>query len=141
MAEIIWDDREVQKSLDNLIAGGLNKYLLRGMKKACGICEREVKQNCPVDDGTLRKSITHWIEEEADGVMGYIGTNVEYAPYVHYGTGIYAVNGDGRKEVPWKYQTADGKWHTTSGQKPNPFMQKAIDAKQGEVLECFEGLL
>lgn len=34
--------------------------------------------------GTLRNSITHQVDLSIDGV--YIGTNVEYAPYVELGT-------------------------------------------------------
>ena len=65
--------------------------------------EAQAKVNCPVDDGQLRQSIG----SEVKGNIGAIGTNVEYAPYVHQGTGIYAVNGDGRK-TRWKYQDAKG---------------------------------
>lgn len=36
----------------------------------------------PVATGTLRRSVTHRVE----GNAVYIGTAVEYAPFVHYGT-------------------------------------------------------
>ena len=51
---------------------------------------------------------------------------MEYAPYVELGTGIFAQNGDGRQDVPWRYQDAEGNWHTTSGQRPQPFLQPAL---------------
>lgn len=44
--------------------------------------ESYAKQECPVDTGRLRNSITHAVEGDAV----YIGTNVEYAPYVELGT-------------------------------------------------------
>ena len=44
--------------------------------------EREAKQHCPVDTGTLRASIT----SELEGLVGTVSTNVEYAPFVEYGT-------------------------------------------------------
>lgn len=44
--------------------------------------ESHAKENCPVDTGRLRNSITHAVEGDAV----YIGTNVEYAPYVELGT-------------------------------------------------------
>ena len=44
--------------------------------------EGYAKLKCPVDTGTLRKSITHRVVEDAV----QIGTNVEYAPYVEFGT-------------------------------------------------------
>jgi phage gpG-like protein len=68
------------------------------MKKACLLVENDAKRNCPVDTGRLRQSITHRIE----GSTGIVGTNVEYAPYVEYGTGKHALGGNGRK-TPWAY--------------------------------------
>lgn len=44
--------------------------------------EKYAKEIVPVDTGRLRNSITHAVEDKAV----YIGTNVEYAPPVEYGT-------------------------------------------------------
>ena len=44
--------------------------------------EGYAKMECPVDTGNLRNSITHTNDEK----YAYIGTNVEYAPYVELGT-------------------------------------------------------
>jgi hypothetical protein len=64
--------------------------------KACVLVEGRAKENAPAHYGDLRNSIaSEWNEEE-----GRVGTNLYYAPYVHQGTGIYAVNGDGR-DTPW----------------------------------------
>lgn len=46
------------------------------------IAESYAKALCPVDTGRLRNSISH----ATDGDNEYIGTNVEYAPYVELGT-------------------------------------------------------
>lgn len=46
--------------------------------------EAYAKLKCPVDTGRLRNSITHAVESSEKAV--YIGTNVEYAPYVEMGT-------------------------------------------------------
>ena len=43
-----------------------------------------------IDTGNLRNSITHAVEESEEAV--YVGTNVEYAPYVHEGTQRMAPN-------------------------------------------------
>lgn len=48
------------------------------------LAENYAEKKCPVDTGNLRGSITH--EVDADGNAVYIGTNVEYAPYVELGT-------------------------------------------------------
>lgn len=73
----------------------------------------------PVDTGHLRGSITYAV----DGDDCYIGTNVEYAPYVEFGTGIYAE--EGGRQTPWTYQDGDGNWHMTNGSKPHPFLRPA----------------
>ena len=46
--------------------------------------EGYAKMLCPVDTGNLRNSITHEVVMEDSAV--HIGTNVEYAAYVEYGT-------------------------------------------------------
>ena len=52
---------------------------------ACGLtAEGHAKSLCPVDTGRLRNSITNQVDMSEQAV--YIGTNVEYAPYVELGT-------------------------------------------------------
>lgn len=66
--------------------------IIRGMElaiaralEAIGIqAEGDAKALCPVDTGRLRNSITHTID--ASDNTAVIGTNVEYASYVHNGT-------------------------------------------------------
>lgn len=43
-------------------------------------------RGCPVDTGRLRSSITHEVDRDSEGLVGTVGTNVEYAPYVEFGT-------------------------------------------------------
>ena len=51
--------------------------------EAVGIqAEGYTAQNAPVRTGRLRSSITHSVQ----GKTAYIGTDVEYAAYVEYGT-------------------------------------------------------
>lgn len=75
--------------------------------------------------GTLRNSITHTTERTSEGDSAIIGSNVEYAPYVEAGTGIYADNGNGRKD-PWTWVDENGKSHKTSGMKPRHYLKNAI---------------
>lgn len=89
-----------------------------------------------VDTGRLRNSITHGV----DGDTAYIGTNVFYAPYVEFGTGLYADNGGGRKDA-WTYKGEDGEWHKTHGIKPSHAFQKAINDHKKEYQHIFETYL
>jgi hypothetical protein len=47
------------------------------------------KARCPVDEGRLRSSITHTVTVLPSSVRVRIGSPLEYAEYVHRGTGIY----------------------------------------------------
>lgn len=44
--------------------------------------ETHAKEQTPVDTGRLRNSISHTVIDDS----AYIGTNVEYAPYIELGT-------------------------------------------------------
>lgn len=94
----------------------------QALGQCCALVERSAKQKAPKDNGELRRSITSKVED----LQGIVFTPLEYAPYVEYGTGLFAEEG-GRKDVPWCYQDDEGEWHTTSGQKPQPFMRPALN--------------
>lgn len=107
------------------VSAAIQAALLRGLEKCGLVAEGYAKKLCPVAEdhgGTLRDSITHVVDEEEPAV--YIGTNVEYGPYVELGTGIYAEGGGGRP-TPWVYKDAKGNWHYTRGNKAQPFLKPA----------------
>lgn len=104
----------------------------KALNKGCIVVENDAKKRCPVGKtGILRNSIIHWTE----GKEGNIGTRVEYAPYVCYGTGIYAEDGDGR-QTPWVYRTADGEFYFTHGQKPQPFLRPALEENTQQISQA-----
>ena len=132
MAVVLNLDRLLSK-FDNL----QDIDLTAPLTQACLLVENEAKRKCPVDTGQLRQSITHNVEDN----VGTIGTNVEYAPYVEYGTGIHARDGNGR-QTPWSYKDAEGNWHRTVGQQPQPFLEPALLENEKAIFKLIEeGLL
>lgn len=109
---------------------GVSKSTLKkALDRGCIVVENSAKRKCPVGKtGLLRASIKHRVNENE----GIIGTPLDYAPYVCYGTGKYAEAGDGRK-TPWVYHTADGEFHWTEGQEPQPFLRPALEDNINEV--------
>lgn len=101
--------------------------------KACALVERSAKQKAPKGNGELRRSITSKVE----GSEGIIFTPLLYAPYVEYGTGLFAEKG-GRYDVPWCYQDDKGEWHTTSGMKPQPYMRPALEENSEKIIEIIK---
>ena len=105
--------------------------------KAAAIVEADAKKKAPKGDGTLRNSIASKVE----GYEGIVYTPLEYAPYVEYGTGLFAEEG-GRTDVPWSYQDEEGEWHSTSGMKPHPYMRPALEENRDKIVKILkEGLL
>lgn len=76
----------------------------RGITKCCLAVEATAKQNCPVDTGRLRGSITH----DVNNGEGKVGTNVEYANFVEFGT---------------------------IKQRPQPFLYPALEANKSRFTE------
>ena len=127
MSEIKFEGlEELIESIDQLASV---ENMQAALGKACAVVERSAKQKAPKGNGELRRSITSKVE----GLEGVVYTALEYAPYVEYGTGLFAEEG-GRKDVPWCYQDDRGEWHTTSGQHPQPFMRPALDENREEIL-------
>lgn len=108
----------------------------RALGQACALVERSAKQKAPKDTGELRQSITSKVEN----FQGIVYTPLEYAPYVEYGTGIYAEDG-GRQDVPWRYKDDEGNWHTTSGQHPQPYMRPALDENREQIIRLLKEAL
>ena len=124
---------QVLEMLDELTTINVTNSLY----KACALVEASAKKNAPKGTGELRRSITSKVE----GDRGVIYTPLHYAPYVEFGTGLFAENG-GRKDVPWVYQDDEGEWHSTSGMKPQPYMRPALDENRDQILKIIkEGLL
>ena len=64
------------------ILSALEKGIKNGLEAIGLTAETYAKKATPVDTGRLRNSISHTV----DGEAAYIGSNVEYAPYVELGT-------------------------------------------------------
>lgn len=108
------------------------------LKKACAIVERSAKEKAPKGTGELRRSITSEVHLTPTGGEGIVFTPLEYAPYVEFGTGLFAEMG-GRKDVPWCYQDDKGEWHSTSGQHPHPFMRPALNENREQIIRMIKG--
>ena len=64
------------------VLSALKRAKKRGLEAIGLTAEGYAKKDTPVDTGRLRNSISHATDDEA----AYIGTNVEYAPYVELGS-------------------------------------------------------
>ena len=121
---------ELIKTIDELAD---DDKIREAIGKACAVVERTAKQKAPKGNGELRRSITSKVEN----LEGIVFTPLEYAPYVEYGTGLFAENG-GRQDVPWHYKDEKGEWHTTSGQSPHPYMRPALENNREQIVKTIK---
>lgn len=129
---------EVLESIENI---GDTEQFSGILEKACALVEGEAKKAAPKDTGALRRSITSKVENTDSEIQGVVFTPLEYAPYIEYGTGLFAEEG-GRTDVPWNYQDDKGEWHSTSGMRPQPFMRPALDENREKIIQMIkEGLI
>lgn len=106
------------------VKAALNNAIIAFLNEAAGELESQVKRNTPVDTGQLKGSWDYKIYEHKGEAV--IGSPLENAIWNEFGTGQYALQGGGRK-TPWKYQDAKGKWHTTTGKRPQRSFHYAFE--------------
>lgn len=102
--------------------------------QAEGDVKGEITDLDAVDTGRLRGSIAHQVY--GDSVE--VGTNVDYAVYVHEGTGKYAIGGGTPKER-WVYRDPmTGEFRMGFPQKPRRFIKNAMERFAKDYIEIIK---
>ena len=125
----------IKKMADKASNG--ERFVIEAVEKSALLVVATAKKMCPVDEGRLRASISHeMVIEKGKEIVARVGTNVSYAPFVEFGTGIHAADGSGRKDK-WRYYYAGKKGESgfrwTHGNKAKPFLYPALKEKQREI--------
>lgn len=113
------------------VKGALEESATAFLEEAASEVESQARENSRVDTGQLKGSWTHMRNSAAHEVR--IGSHLQNAIWEEFGTGEYAVNGDGRKGG-WYYEDDKGDWHHTTGKKPNRTLQRAFDSRKGKII-------
>lgn len=127
---------EISEDNANEIKGKIKQAILKGLEMVGMQAEGYAQDLCPKDTGHLSNSITHKVVSSEKAV--YIGTNVEYAPYVELGTGKYYSGG---RQTPWFYVDDKGVGHFTHGQRPQPYLKPAAEKHKDEYRKIIEDQL
>ena len=119
----------------------IKRLAVAWLHEAAGELESQTKRNTAVDTGQLKGSWTNTVNTEK--LEAQIGSPLENAIWEEFGTGQYALNGNGRK-TPWVYQDAKGNWHKTSGKRPKRALFNAFTTKKKALIASaqnkFKGL-
>ena len=138
MSETIRGLSSLMRKLDQL--GGNSKEVLNKAVEDCTVFVRDdARKRCPEDTGDLRKSIDYKVEVSGSSVTGTVYTNMEYAPYVEFGTGTTGQTSNSNTNVSvsyrqngWTYYSDElGQFVYTEGMVARPYMYPALhDNKQ-----------
>lgn len=93
----------------------------------------QASRNSPVDTSALKTSFQTDSFVDVDEKTAYIGSSLEYAIWQEFGTGEYALNGNGRKGG-WVYKNfKTGEYVFTRGNKPRRMLYHAFEQKKTAV--------
>lgn len=106
----------------------------QALEEAAGELEAQVKQNTAVDTGQTKNSWTHRLRKSGSVHEAVIGSTMENAIWEEFGTGEYALNGNGRKGG-WYYVDERGKGHFTHGKHPRRPFWKAYTALKNRLIK------
>lgn len=130
MADVKFEDFTIQ------VMGEIGENIFSALEECAGELEAQVKRNSRVDTGQTKNSFQHKVTGSfmAGEFRAYIGSNDENAIYEEFGTGEYALKGNGRKGG-WSYQDAKGDWHYTTGKTPSRAFHKAYISTKPKIIK------
>lgn len=135
---------------------GIEKELIAALYETAGEIQGEAVKGSPVDKGQLRNSWAYAVDEEK--MVATIGSPLENALWNEFGTGEYALEGNGRK-TPWyvpvesftgsRPPTFNGKvvvvygkdgvaFYKTNGKKPKRTLHKAFVQNKDTLRKAIE---
>lgn len=120
----------------NALSTGVSAFLY----EAGGELQAQTMRNSRVDTGQTKGSYQYKVQEESNAGTVYVGSNLENAIWEEFGTGEYALNGDGRKGG-WVYKDAKGNWHRTKGKTPKRPMYNAFNSLREKLKRRLEQIL
>ena len=124
----------VFKDYSKIVVKKFNENAVQWLEEASGELEAQTKRNTKVDTGKTKGSWEHRVNESK--MEAEVGSRYKNALWEEFGTGIYALNGDGRKDVHWDYKNPnDGKFYATVGKKPRRALYRAYTSLKNKLIK------
>lgn len=123
------------------VINAMNSKINAVLEECAGELESAAKQNTRVDTGQTEGGWKHHVDDEKHEAT--IGNTEENSIWEEFGTGEYALEGNGRKGG-WFYEDEEGKGHFTRGKKPSRAFWHAYTSLktpiQNRIKDCLKGL-
>ena len=132
MADVEFKDFSIQ------VKAAIDDRINAVLEECAGELESQVKRNTRVKTGKTKNSFQHKVDD--DKHIAYIGSNYENAIWEEFGTGEYALEGNGRKGG-WFYEDEKGDGHFTYGKKPSRAFYKAYTSLKNKIIKHIQDSL
>ena len=124
------------------VKDAIDDAVLQFLEEAGSELESQTKRNqTRVDSGETKGQWTHVVDESKH--VCTVGNPLENAIWEEFGTGEYALEGNGRKGG-WWYQDKDtdtGEWHFTTGKTPLRPLHTAFVNTKAKIIRRAEQVL
>ena len=135
----------VFKDFSDDVIKKINACGVAWLEEASGAVEGQTKKNtkvAKVNGGRTKGSWEHIVHNSK--LEAEVGSRYKNAIWEEFGTGIYALNGDGRK-TKWVYKNPNNnKFYATVGKKPRRALHNAYAGLKNKLIksaqERFKGL-
>ena len=124
--EVIFEDYSIQ------VMGAIDKRINAVLHEVSGEMVAQARRNTRVDTGKTKRSWMYYVDNVKHEAT--IGSTSENSIWEEFGTGDYALNGDGRKGG-WYYEDAKGEGHFTHGKKPSRAFWKAYTKLKTKIIK------
>lgn len=132
MAEVEFHDFSVQ------VKDALDDAILNFLDEAGATVRRQAANNTRVGTGETAGKWDYIVDSGAKECT--VGNPLQNAIWEEFGTGEYALKGNGRKGG-WHYKDDEGKWHHTYGKTPTRALHNAFIVKKNAIIARAEQIL
>jgi hypothetical protein len=108
------------------------------LEECAGEIESQTKRNTRVDTGQTKNNWRHYVDDANHEAT--IGNSLENAIWEEFGTGEFALNGDGRKGG-WSFKDKEGNWVFTLGKTPSRAFHKAFTSLKNKIIKRIQDSL
>lgn len=110
------------------------------LEEVAGELESQVKRNTRVDTGQTKNSWQHKVSSKEDEYRVDVGSPLKNAIWEEFGTGDYALKGNGRKGG-WFYVDEKGDGHFTHGKRPSRAFHNAYTSLKNKLIRHIQNKL
>ena len=133
MAQVRFEDNRMEVMAD------LDDAAIAYLYEAGGLMKAQVERNTRVDTGQLKNSWTYKVNESKGECV--VGSPLENAIWEEFGTGEYALEGNGRKGGWYYRDKKTGRLRFTYGKTPNRALHNAFTSLKTALIRRAEQVL